>query len=239
MVIIADSEFIEQIEHCLPALQSYCRRLAGNNADGEDLYQITLEKAYHSYKDNSGISKALLYRIAKNATIDSYRKKRIEQTELIEDTLLSCNENELLVREAFEVIAERLSVRQSVLLLMIDVFGFSAKETARLIRSTEGAVKEALKRARRLLAQNQPEPAAVPLRKVKIGGSREYMTSELMELFIHAFRDGDVKQIYSSYLSLIDNGIKVAGVMQAAGFYSFDFIDPNGHLMQIQSKIFL
>ncbi|WP_219643662.1 RNA polymerase sigma factor [Cohnella sp. CFH 77786] len=145
---------MEQLEPHLGVLQAYCKRLTVNGTDGEELYQITLEKAYRAYGDNSAMNRAYLFRIAKNAWIDHRRTKAVHEVPLLEEHVKHHAVNDVNVREAFEVMAERLSVRQSVLLLMTEVFGFTAKETAAWFDSTKGAVKEALKRARLRCSEN-------------------------------------------------------------------------------------
>lgn len=79
------SQFEMLIRPHMSNLQSFCYKLAGNRADGEDLYQITLEKAFRNYPNSMKLKKSFLFRIAKNAWIDDYRKRRVEQTLLLDD----------------------------------------------------------------------------------------------------------------------------------------------------------
>lgn len=238
MVSIPHAEFVEQLEPHLSVLKAYCRRLAGNGPDGEDLYQTTLEKAYRAYGGmKPGMSRAYLFRIAKNAWIDRYRTKTVREVPLLDEYAAQGTGDDGEVREAFEVMAERLSVRQSVLLLMIEVFGFTAKETAVRLGSTEGAVKDALKRARLRLARYAPErdTGARPKKPARTGSS-DGTPREWMELFIRAFRSGNVRQILTSYTELRRRGVDVAQVYaEEEGILYFDFLDPNGHLMRIYS----
>jgi RNA polymerase sigma factor (sigma-70 family) len=53
--------------------------------------------------------------------------------------------------ESFERLVTYLSPRQSVIILLIDVFSFTARETAELTKLSEGAVKGILHRARKKL----------------------------------------------------------------------------------------
>jgi len=203
--------------------------------DCEDLFQTTLEKAYRSFNDKSILNRAYLFRVAKNTWIDGLRKKTVYQLPLMDEHIADNNDNHLNIREAFEVMAKRLSVRQSVLLLMIDIFGFTAKETASQIGSTEGAVKEALKRARLRLSRYASETDTYEQKKTNNNAS-ECMSHELMELFIQAFRSGNVNQIYTSYRKLRNSGLDVSRVWMQEGYIYFDFHDPNGHLMRISSN---
>src|SRR5690606_20158311 len=126
----------------LSSLQAYCCKLSGNRFDGEDLYQSTLEKAFRSFNNQSVLKKAYLFRIAKNTWIDGLRKKNVDQVPLKDEHIRHPYDGNMNIREAFEEMANVLTVRQSVLLLMMDVFGFTAKETASHLGSTEGAIKE-------------------------------------------------------------------------------------------------
>lgn len=181
------------------------------------------------------MNKAYFFRIAKHAWIDALRKKTVRPMPLTEEPIADPHEGDLNIRAAFEVMAERLSVRQSVLILMIDIFGFTARETASRIGSTEGAVKEALKRARQRLTRLAAEPDGYEQKKTTIHSS-ETMSHELMELFIDAFRSGNVHQIYRSYSTLRASGLDVAKVWVHEEYVYFDFLDPNGHLLRISSK---
>jgi RNA polymerase sigma factor (sigma-70 family) len=220
----------------LGVLEAYCKRLTGNGTDGEDLYQITLEKAYRVYSEKSAMNRAYLFRIAKNAWIDRHRTKNVHEVPLLDEHVAHHTLNDVNVREAFEVMAECLSVRQTVLLLMIEVFGFTAKETAAQFDSTEGAVKEALKRARLRLARYAPESDADTRPKPALSSSADGMSRERMELFIRAFRSGNIQQIFTSYRQLRNRGIDVAKVCMQKEYIYFEFLDPNGHLMRIYSK---
>lgn len=235
VIPIIPTLFETTIEPHLSALHAYCISLTGNRQDGEDLYQTTLEKAYRSFTDQSVMKRAYLFRIAKNAWIDGIRKKSVPQTPLIDEQLADTDHPNLHLREAFEVMAEHLTVRQCVLLLLVDIFGFTAKETASYIDSTEGAVKEALKRARLRLARLALESDAYSP-KARRSTSNDNMNQELMDLFIEAFRSGNVYRIYNSYRNLRSSGLDVARVRKQETALYFDFHDPNGHLIRICSK---
>lgn len=234
---IQPSLFEIAIEPHLSALRAYCNRLANSLDDGEDLFQSTLEKALRAYTDVSTWNKPLLFRIAKNTWIDSIRKKSVPEQPLIEEHMNSkYTSTDLDIREVFEVMAERLSTRQAVLLLMIDVFRFTAKETAIHLGSTEGAIKEALKRTRQRLTRMASEGRPRRQGRTEVL-PHERMTQELMEIFIQAFRSGNVSRIYHSYKALRGSGLDISKVWRQESYIYFDFRDPNGHLLRISSTI--
>jgi RNA polymerase sigma-70 factor (ECF subfamily) len=236
--LISHTKFVEQLEPHLGELKAYCNRLAGNVADGDDLYQTALEKAYRACNEKSAMSRAYLFRIAKNAWIDRHRAKAkaVREMPLLEGQTAHYTVNDANVREAFEVMAERLSVRQCILLLMVDVFGFTAKETAAQFGSTEGAVKEALKRARLRLARHAAEPDAGTRPKSAPSLQADGMRRQWVELFIRAFRSGNIGQMFIAYRQLQSLGIDAAKVSTEGDCLYFEFLDPNGHYMRIYAK---
>ncbi|WP_274654719.1 RNA polymerase sigma factor [Paenibacillus humicola] len=235
---IVRTMFEQLVQPHLPALRGYCTQLARNAADGDDLLQATLEKAYRAFRDLTiPLSKAYLFRIAQNAWIDGSRKRTIRAQPLAGDDPPDSRTSGIDIRDAFEVLAERLSVRQAVLLLMVDIFGFTAGEAARRTGSTEGAVKEALKRARLRLSRPGSEAGPGAGKRTDIAPG-ERITQELMETFIQAFRSGNIQRIYESYLRLRRGGLEVVKVWEKEEALYFDFTDPNGHLIRISAKLF-
>ncbi|MBV9197125.1 MAG: RNA polymerase subunit sigma-70 [Solirubrobacterales bacterium] len=92
-------------------------------------------------------------------------------------------------REAVEITfiaaLQRLSGRQRAVLVLRDVLGFHADETAGMLDTSVGAVKSALKRARATLAREMPERLAPP-------APRSVEERELLAHFVEAFLADDV-----------------------------------------------
>ena len=68
----------------LDQLYAAAMRMTRNPADAEDLVQETFAKAYgsfHQYQDGTNL-KAWLFRILKNAFINSYRHRKVEPAEV-------------------------------------------------------------------------------------------------------------------------------------------------------------
>ncbi|WP_240647568.1 sigma-70 family RNA polymerase sigma factor [Paenibacillus nanensis] len=232
---------IAVIEPYLPDLRLYCRALASSEWDAEDLMQETLLKAYRSLEQapERQVSKSYLRLIAKNVWIDQYRKRKAAGDSVTFDEALHLAEaspvSELTVRESLEQLAGRLNPRQMVLILLVDVFRFSAAETGELLHMTVGAVKEGLKRARRRLRtmMNDTNDWRTDRAKPSTGPSDGMLTKESFEQFLSAFREGDAEGICTAYLALASRGMQVESVSVQSGRYSFTFRDPNGHLIEI------
>ncbi|MCY9668002.1 RNA polymerase sigma factor [Paenibacillus alginolyticus] len=149
----------------------YCLHITHNQWDADDLSQEVLFKVYKVVKSDPSrmISKAYLYRIASNAWKDKIKmdKRRIQTTDTaFNDT--SFHDGELSTRELLEALAHRLSPRALVILLLIDVFDSTAKETAEFLSQAEGTVQVTLGRARlrlKKLARRIEEPSSDPFRR--------------------------------------------------------------------------
>jgi RNA polymerase sigma factor (sigma-70 family) len=237
-------DVLAKLEPYLPGLRLYCRSLAGTEWDAEDLVQDVLTKAMHAIwrSPERSISRSFLFRIAKNAWIDCCRaeRKRSGDTTFNEDyhQSVSFAMNDWMARELMEQLAESLNPRQIVLVILIDAFAFSAAESAALLRMTEGAVKEGLKRARRrlhsLASANGQDIAGNGKPKRPAGGE---MTAPLFETFLAGFRKGDAGMICRAYLSLVAQGVTIDKVSREEGHYSFTLRDPDGHLIGFLQNI--
>ncbi|WP_181438609.1 RNA polymerase sigma factor [Paenibacillus sambharensis] len=229
---------LAKAEPYLPDLTRYCRSLAGNDWDTDDLMQEVLAKVLHAVRQapERPVSRAFLFRIAKNAWIDRYRMERKRQGDTAFDEeyhqTASFTMNEWLARELLEQLAESLNPRQMVLVILIDAFAFTASESAKLLHMTEGAVKEGLRRARRRVhaLADADENAIARGGKARRQAGGE-MPAALFESFVTGFRSGDAGMICRAYLSLAVQGVAIEKVTGEHGHYSFTLRDPNGHLI--------
>src|SRR5881396_2436931 len=147
----------------LPGLYSAALRLTRNPSDAEDVVQETFLRAYRGFagfQEGTNL-KAWMYRILTNTFINSYRKKKRQPTEVLEDELpdwylydqlgregaVDSAEATVLesipdedVREALDALPE--GFRMAVWL--VDVEGFSYKETAEILDVPIGTVMSRL-----------------------------------------------------------------------------------------------
>jgi len=246
-------------------IQRYCIYLAGSKWEAEDLMQETMLRIYKAIKQepDRSISKAFVRRVVKNAWIDIHRKKQFvsipyEETQQESSTLQReyfpinhSADDQISIRESFELLYDSLTIRQMVLILLVDIFQFTARETAQLIHSSEGAVKEGVKRARKRLhqltiqLQQNPELVSASFQHVRAREGERSSSShlsqgsarELFEIFLKGFRSGNPRLIYEAYNHLENSSLEVMPVRLEDRRVYFTFRDPDGHLLSFFSEI--
>lgn len=233
-------------------LKRYCLKKAGTEWDAEDLFQETLIKVYKAFQQSKikEMNKTYVFRIASNTWIDLCRKKKMKLDTLEEENLphqysLS---NEFVVREALESLSHQLPAKQVVIVLLMDVFQFTAKETAEMIATTEGAVHTTLHRARKklqTLARNimgeniSSHGSRTPLDEA---GSKSTFThadvqinNQLFESFVEGFKRRSPEAIISAYLALSDHGVEVESIKSSGTTLYFYLKDPDGNILMIST----
>ncbi len=157
----------------LDGLYNMAYRLTRNAEDAEDLVQETYFKAYKHYdKFEAGTNlKAWLFRIMKNTFINGYRKiqNRPPQSPFsdIEDSFENLvdsggvresknPEQEFLAKVMDEDVQEAIDTLREdyrMVILLVDLEGFSYKEAASILEVPVGTVMSRLYRGRRMLEQ--------------------------------------------------------------------------------------
>ena len=185
-----DAAFGALVERHRHELQVHCYRMLGSLTDAEDHVQETLLRAWRSRSTFAGRStiRAWLYRIATNACLDTLRThpervipvghaaspppSEIPWLQPYPDVLLDRaaprrEEPDALVvaRETIELAylaaIQLLPPNQRAVLILRDVLGWSAAETAASLDTSVASVTSALQRARETLKEHRPEePAA-------------------------------------------------------------------------------
>lgn len=221
-------------------LRRYCLAKAGSAWDADDLLQESLIKAYrwHIRFPNREITKPFLFRIAANAWVDICRSRKLQpQVGQLEEQIGSYDEwSKWDVREALELLSDRLEPKQVVLILLIDVFHFTAKETGMLFGQSEGSVKVALKRARTRLktaVERHPDYWDDSVLTAMRGG----LSIEVFEALVDGFRRADPFAIFQSYQTMIDEGALVDRIELRGNTLYFTIIDPDGNILTITEKL--
>src|SRR5688572_25022824 len=159
-------------------LQVHCYRMLGSLDEAEDLTQETFLRAWRFRETYAGRAslRAWLYRIATNVCLDALDKRPRTPTDTgevlwlqpipddaLENVAADADEPdaEIVAREtielAFLVAIQHLPPRPRAVLILRDVLGWRARETAELLETTEASVNSALQRARAGLKEHLPE----------------------------------------------------------------------------------
>jgi len=150
-----------------PHLWRYCLKLTGSPWDAEDLVQDAFVRAFThvamlAHADNP---RAYLFRVASNAWIDTRRRAKpvADLDAAAEVPAPETAATPWETNDALEAVVTHLPPRQRVVFLLVDAFSFRTSEVAVMLRSSEGAIKAMLHRARSTLraAVTRPADAAV------------------------------------------------------------------------------
>lgn len=146
-------------------LVAYCYRLSRSLPEAEDLAQETFVRAFRALDTFEGRAtpRAWLYKIAHNLCVNHVQRRpppwesldALDEAGLAPAHAAPSEDHEREdVRLGFVALMRSLPSRQRAALVLRDVLGWSAEETARILETTVPAVKNALARARQTLAQH-------------------------------------------------------------------------------------
>jgi RNA polymerase sigma-70 factor (TIGR02960 family) len=206
--------FRELVDPHRRELQAHCYRILGSVQDAEDVLQEALLAAWRSIGQFDGRSlRAWLYRIATNRSLNYLRgeSRRPQPVGLAGrneqgwtgdpwwlepypgevDDLTPGPEARYDTRESialsFVAGLQQLPPQQRAVLVLRDVLGFSAAETAGILDTTTVAVNSAVIRARAVLPPG-PKPDEVPIPKSPAEAA-------VVDRFVSAFQSFDLEQL--------------------------------------------
>lgn len=202
-----NKNFMKLVEPHRNSLWKYCQYLTGSPWDGEDLFQETLMKAFATLAQlwHPLLPKSYLFRIATNTWIDQLRRSKVTLDAYDEEEIVPANPiTPMEIREAIEVLVGSLAPRQAAVVLLMDVFEFTAPEVANMVRVTEGAVYAALHRARTKLRSS-----AVAERKTEQSNRSTVSQQEqrIIEIMLQAINSGDSQTILELMSDTIHNDV--------------------------------
>lgn len=172
----ARRQFLALVDEVRPELHRYCTRMTGSVADGEDVVQDTLARAYYQLSELKELPplRPWLFRIAHNRAIDRWRHDAYRQAEPLDAA------SEIAGDAAFEpdqALARHQAVHAALSLflqlapaqrgcvILKDVLDHSLEEIASELELSVPAVKAALHRGRMLLRQlSEAAPPPTPAR---------------------------------------------------------------------------
>ena len=173
-----EADFSALVERHRRELHVHCYRMLGSLEESEDLTQETFLRAWRKRKGFEGRStfRTWLYRIATNACLDALamRPRRVVTgTEvpwlepypdrLLEELPAADAEPDAAVVSketielAFMAAIQHLTPKQRAVLILRDVLGWPAKDTAALLDTSVASVNSSLQRARATLKRHLPE----------------------------------------------------------------------------------
>jgi RNA polymerase sigma-70 factor (ECF subfamily) len=221
-----EGEFRTATERHRREIHVHCYRMLGSFHDAEDLVQEVLLRAWQSrasYDEGTGAPgfRAWLYRIATNACLDVLKSKRRRVTALTSFAELPWLEpypdrllDEIAAPETPDDVAVKretialgylamiqlLPARQRAILILHDVLGWSAAETASLLETSVAATNSGLQRAR-----------ATMQRSAAAGGPRGEVpeATERERALLAAFIDAHERVDLAASVALMREDIRV------------------------------
>jgi RNA polymerase sigma-70 factor, ECF subfamily len=205
-----ESAFAQLVERHRRELQVHCYRMLGSFEESEDQVQETFLRAWRRRETFEGRStfRAWLYRIATNVCLDALEKQPrpasqhpadIPWLQPYPDHLLAPSAEEpdavVVAREtielAFLAAIQLLPPRQRAALILRDVLGWSAKESAALLETSVAAANSALQRAREALKDH------LPAERTEWSAAEQPSDEEraLVQRYVEATEQGDAKAL--------------------------------------------
>jgi RNA polymerase sigma-70 factor (ECF subfamily) len=176
---VIETQFADLTERHRHELHVHCYRMLGNFQEAEDHVQETFLRAWRGRASFKGeMFRAWLYKIATNTCLDTLKrtKRRAGGTfaevpwlqpfpdHLLDQIAPAEEEPDAVVvaRETIELtyiaLIQSLPARQRAALVLRDVLGWSAAETADALQTSVAGANSALQRARAAIAEELPEP---------------------------------------------------------------------------------
>jgi RNA polymerase sigma-70 factor (ECF subfamily) len=192
-------------------LHAHCYRMLGSPHDADDALQETLVRAWRGlpgFRAGAPL-RPWLFKIATNVCLDELASRPRREiiladhppsapgdgpgSPLTEVAWLEPYEQREGVELAFVAALQHLPARQRAVLLLREVLGFSAREVAAFLETTEASVNSAMQRARSAISARVPaQSQQATLRSLGDGRVRE-----LVERYIEAWERHDIEALRS------------------------------------------
>jgi RNA polymerase sigma-70 factor (ECF subfamily) len=200
--------FRRLIEPHREQLRAHCLRMLGSVHDADDAVQETLLRAWRGldrFDGRSGL-RPWLHRIARNACLDMLKRRskglppiaiapdddHASAPDPVISTAASYEQRES-VELAVAAAVQHLPGTQRAALVLGDVLGFTARESADLLDTTPASVYSAAQRARKVVDQRLPPPTEQPAPST----SGDARLKAVVERYMRAIERADVDEIVS------------------------------------------
>ncbi|WP_042199298.1 sigma-70 family RNA polymerase sigma factor [Paenibacillus camerounensis] len=238
---------LDTLQELRSELTGYCYRMMGSIFEAEDAVQDTMLRAWQGWdqlRDHSS-RRAWVYRIATNICLDRLRsaKRRALPMDMSEPAAVITEPRDSMPRDSwiwpapgdggdpatilisresirlsFIAILQLLPPRQRAVLILNEVFRWSAGESAEVLGMSTAAVNSALQRAR--AAVNRSDLRSEELRE----GAAEADT-ELIDSYVEAFEQYNIEALIALFneegsLSMPPFTMWVRGSSDLSSFYS-------------------
>src|SRR5690606_1112828 len=141
----------EDLELTINKLYKYCLTLSGSPWTAEDLVQETIVKVFKIKKSEpqKEFTYSYLCTVARNHFIDE--KRKYKESISFNEELLGEEYDFIDYYGLIEILFTTLPLKQAMLVTLKDVFGYSSKEIASMLRVSNESIKTALHRSRKKL----------------------------------------------------------------------------------------
>jgi RNA polymerase sigma-70 factor, ECF subfamily len=211
-----ETAFRELLEPHRRELHAHCYRMLGSVHDADDALQDASLRAWRGLSRFEGRSslRSWLYTIATNTCL-THIERRPQRTlpveygpatdphlgpgePLLESVWIEPYPDAALVVEeregvelAFIAALQHLPATQRAVLILREVLGYSAKETAATLETTVASVNSALQRARATVEERLPERS----QQETLRALGDEQLSELVDTYVDAWERGDVEAV--------------------------------------------
>jgi RNA polymerase sigma-70 factor (ECF subfamily) len=228
-------------------LHAHCYRMLGSVHDADDALQETMLRAWRgigSFEPRAELS-SWCYRIATNVCLRMIEQRGRREAVDVDAYLqpypdAATPEEEVERREtiglAFVAAVQLLPPRQRAALVLRDVLGWSASETAELLGLTVAATNSALQRARDRVERERREGTLARVHRP--ANRREEAT--LMRRFVEAWESVDMERLTAlladdALLTMPPEVMRFVGPAEIGGFFSTVPMDGRLELIRLRT----
>ena len=178
----------ENLEQEIHKLYKFCLKLSGSPWIAEDLVQVTMLKVYKikKYEPERRFAFSFLCTVAKNHFIDE--KRKMKETISFNEDLYGEEHSHLEYNHLIDILLSILPMKQAMLITLKDVFGYSSKEIASMLRVSDESIKTALHRSRKKLKLEstlEEWKGSPSIHKISIALSNAIRASKPMQIFYY------------------------------------------------------